>query len=182
MIDAPPFAILAVICTREKHRSNALDRRCLCFVVDSGGSTIPEGFEPIDIVDLEPVFQLVKGIALAQDKQSIYDDVDVVKIGDFGLVKIPESNLTSLLSELKGSLNDPDLINVGFGNYEMRHETFALTRLCYYILTGKTNIDRQKDGTIKAFWEKGTNPDKSKRFSSVDELKRAIKSITDDNK
>lgn len=64
----------------------------------------------------------------------------------------------------------------------MRHETFALTRLCYYILTGKTNIDRQKDGTIKAFWEKGTNPDKSKRFSSVDELKRAIKSITDDNK
>ena len=111
-----------------------------------------------------------------------YDDVDVVKIGDFGLVKIPESNLTSLLSELKGSLNDPDLINVGFGNYEMRHETFALTRLCYYILTGKTNIDRQKDGTIKAFWEKGTNPDKSKRFSSVDELKRAIKSITDDNK
>lgn len=287
-------------------------RRCLCFVVDSGGSTIPEGFEPINIVDLEPVFQLVKGIALAQDKQSIYrelkpvgegsyarvffysdptynfpvilkrarpelddkeiarfkqefdvlkqlhspyivdvfaydserneytmermdetiydfiqkrnnklsltarkniitqickglsyihskgylhrdisltnvfikhyDDVDVVKIGDFGLVKIPESNLTSLLSELKGSLNDPDLINVGFGNYEMRHETFALTRLCYYILTGKTNIDRQKDGTIKAFWEKGTNPDKSKRFSSVDELKRAIKSITDDNK
>ena len=48
-----------------------------------------------------------------------YDDVDVVKIADFGLVKVPDSNLTSLKSELKGSLNDPDLINVGFSNYQM---------------------------------------------------------------
>ena len=46
-------------------------------------------------------------------------DVDVVKIADFGLVKVPDSNLTSLKSELKGSLNDPDLINVGFSNYQM---------------------------------------------------------------
>lgn len=43
------------------------------------------------------------------------------------------------ISEIKGSLNDPDLIHVGFGNYEMCHETYALTRLCFYILTGKTN-------------------------------------------
>lgn len=111
-----------------------------------------------------------------------YDDVDVVKIGDFGLVKIPESSMTSLQSELKGSLNDPDLVNVGFGNYEIRHETFALTRLCYFILTGKTNIERQKDGAIKRFWDKGTNPDKSRRFNSVDELLKAVQSITDENK
>ena len=44
------------------------------------------------------------------------------------------------ISEIKGSLNDPDLIHVGFGNYEMCHETYALTRLCFYILTGKTNV------------------------------------------
>lgn len=111
-----------------------------------------------------------------------YDDVDVVKIGDFGLVKIPESSMTSLHSELKGSLNDPDLVNVGFENYEIRHETFALTRLCYFILTGKTNIERQKDGAIKMFWDKGTNPDKNKRFNSVDELLKAVQSITDENK
>lgn len=251
-------------------------RRCRHFVVKSGGSTIPEGFSTIEIVDLSPIFQLENGIAIHQDKQAIYknlksvgegsyarvfsyidptylipvilkrarpnldnkelirfrqeyevlkslhspyvievyayndtsneytmecmdetiykfiqqnngqlslssrkkiiaqickgfsyihsknllhrdisltnvfikhyDDVDVVKIGDFGLVKIPESNLTSLQSEIKGSLNDPDLVNVGFGNYEIRHETFALTRLCYFILTGRTNIERQKDG------------------------------------
>lgn len=51
-----------------------------------------------------------------------YDDVDIVKIGDFGLVKVPQSSMTSLMSEVKGSLNDPDLIHVGFGNYEMCHE------------------------------------------------------------
>ena len=291
---------------------DAAIRRCRRFVVSSGGSYIPEGFEPIDIIDLTPVFQLVKGITLIQDKQAVYrelksigegsyaqvfsytdptynfpvilkrarpeldmkeiarfkqefdvlkelhspyiidvfvydsakneytmecmdetiynfiqknnqflsltarkglitqickglsyihskgylhrdislanvfvkhyDDVDVVKIGDFGLVKVPESNLTSLHSELKGSLNDSDLVNVGFDHYEIRHETYALTRLCYFILTGKTNIERQKDGAIKRFWEKGTNPDKGKRFSTVDELLKAVKNITDDNK
>ncbi len=64
-----------------------------------------------------------------------YDDVDVVKIGDFGLVKVPDSTLTSLQSELKGSLNDPDLINVGFANYDMCHETFTV---CYeYAITSQ---------------------------------------------
>lgn len=287
-------------------------RRCRRFIVKSGGSTIPEGFKPIEIVDLTPVFQLTSGITIEQDKLSIYsmlksvgegsyaqvfsytdptykfpvilkrarpeldnkelarfkqefdvlkelhspyivdvfaynsekneytmermdetiynfvqknnnelslasrkriitqicrglsyihskgylhrdisllnifvkhyDDVDVVKIGDFGLVKTPESSMTSLQSELKGSLNDPDLVNVGFGNYEMRHETFALTRLCYFILTGRTNIERQKEGAIKRFWDKGTNPDKRKRFGSVAELLGAVQNIADKNK
>ena len=287
-------------------------RRCRRFVVKSGGSTIPEGFSAIEIVDLSPIFQLENGIAILQDKQTIYknlkpvgegsyahvfsytdptylipvilkrarsnldskelarfkqeyevlkslhspyiievyayndtaheytmecmdetiykfiqrknnqlslndrkriiaqickgfsyihsknllhrdisltntfikhyDDVYVVKIGDFGLVKIPESNLTSLQSEIKGSLNDPDLVNVGFGNYEMRHETFALTRLCYYILTGRTNVERQKDGAIKQFWNKGTSPNKTDRFSTVDEVWEAVRVITDENK
>lgn len=110
-----------------------------------------------------------------------YDDVDVVKIGDFGLVKIPESTLTTLQSELKGSLNDPDLINVGFSNYSIYHETYALTRLCFFILTGKTNITKQKDGMIKEFWSKGTNPDKRKRFQTVDELMLAVQKITEQN-
>ena len=287
-------------------------RRCRRFVVKSGGSNIPEDFCPIEIVDLYPIFQLSKSIAIDQDKKTVYantkmigegsyaqvlsyidpmykipiaikraraeldnkelarfrrefdilqslhspyivdvysydtqkneytmecmdesiydyirranskltlsdrkiiiaqickgltyihskgllhrdisltnvfvrhyEDVDVIKIGDFGLVKIPDSNMTSLQSELKGSLNDPDLINVGFANYEMCHETFALTRLCYYILTGRTNIEKQKDGAIKRFWDKGTSTRRAERFKSVDELYSAIRSITDDNK
>lgn len=83
-----------------------------------------------------------------------YDDVDVVKIADFGLVKVPDSNLTSLKSELKGSLNDPDLINVGFSNYQMCHETFALTRLCMFILTGKATVQTLNDGVINDLGER----------------------------
>ena len=66
--------------------------------------------------------------------------------------------------------NDPDLINVGFANYDMCHETFALTRLCFFILTGKTNVERQKDSDIKEFWNRGTNTDRNKRYQSVDDL------------
>lgn len=106
-----------------------------------------------------------------------YEDVDVVKIGDFGLVKIPESNLTSLQSDFKGSLNDSDLINVGFGNYKIYHETYALTRLCYFILTGGTSIDKQT-GSIREFWHRGTSTNIQDRFQSVDELMDAVKSIT----
>ena len=106
----------------------------------------------------------------------------VVKIGDFGLVKLPESTMTSMYTELKGSLNDPDLIHVGFANYEMCHETYAITRLCYFILTGRTNIEKQKEGAIKRFWNKGTSTDRSVRFTSVDEIMQAVRAITEGNK
>ena len=138
------------------------------------------------------IFQIIKGLSYIHKKGYLhrdlsltnvfikhYDDVDVVKIGDFGLVKNPESTLTSLQSEMKGSLNDPDLINVGFSNYAMCHEIFALTRLCFFILTGKTNIDKQKDGQIKDFWNRGTNPNKNLRFQSVDELAAAVQQMRD---
>lgn len=286
-------------------------RRCRRFVVKSGGSTIPENFPPIEIIELTPIFQMSASVALSNDEKEIYanlkpvgegsyarvfsyvdpnyqipiilkrarteldakeiqrfkqeyevlrslhspyivevyayneakneytmeymdesiydfiqkqncklslssrkaiisqicrglsyihskgllhrdisptnvfvkhyNDIDVVKIGDFGLVKIPNSNLTSIQSELKGSLNDPDLIHVGFSNYEMCHETYALTRLCYFILTGRTNINKQKDGAIKQFWDKGTNLDRTKRFRSTDDLLSAVRAITEDN-
>jgi len=111
-----------------------------------------------------------------------YEDVNVIKLADFGLVKVPDSTLTSQASEIKGSLNDSDLINVGFDSYEMCHEIFALTRLCYYILTGRTNIDKQKEGRIKQFWYKGTNPNKAERYKNVDELYSFVQGITEDNK
>ncbi|GLC88759.1 hypothetical protein LYSBPC_18860 [Lysinibacillus piscis] len=40
-----------------------------------------------------------------------YEDVIVAKISDFGLVKIPELELTSLNSDIKGSFNDSSLHN-----------------------------------------------------------------------
>lgn len=286
-------------------------RRTRRFVVKSGGSTIPEGFEPVETEDLSPVFELVNGVAISRENKKIYaslksvgegsyarvfsyvdptynipiilkralstldnkeikrfkqefqilkslhspyivqafaynesaneytmecmdetlyqyilknntslslkerkgiiaqickgleyihgknilhrdislvnifvkhyEDVNVIKLGDFGLVKNPENRLTSLQTEVKGSLNDPDLVNVGFANYEIRHETFALTRVCYFVLTGRTNISKQKEGAIKKFWNKGTNTDINQRFKSVEELYVAVMAINESN-
>lgn len=108
-----------------------------------------------------------------------YDDVDIVKIGDFGLIKVPQSSMTSLMSEVKGSLNDPDLIHVGFGNYEMCHEIYALTRICTFVLIGQATVNSLKDGAVKRFWEIGTNPDRSKRFKNVDEVLNAVRQMTE---
>lgn len=99
-----------------------------------------------------------------------YDDVLVVKISDFGLVKIADSELTSENTEFKGSLNDPALKVEGFGNYGLAHELYAITLLFAFIMTGKTNWAKIKEPTIKAFISKGTNPDISKRFQTLKEL------------
>lgn len=106
-----------------------------------------------------------------------YDDVNVVKVCDFGLVKIPESDLTSIDTIMKGCYNDPALITDGFRNYTILHETYALTRLVAFILTGKATADRITDTKLKAFVEKGLSVDKIKRFRSVKEMEFAFKSI-----
>ena len=104
-----------------------------------------------------------------------YDDTLVVKLSDFGLVKIIDSELTSENTDLKGSLNDPALKVEGFGNYGLLHELYAITLLFTYILTGKTNWAKITDPVIKPFMDRGTNPDKSKRFQTLEELGNAVK-------
>jgi|JI10StandDraft_1071094.scaffolds.fasta_scaffold261937_1 tRNA A-37 threonylcarbamoyl transferase component Bud32 len=99
-----------------------------------------------------------------------YDDVLIVKISDFGLVKVPNSSMTSMNTEFKGSFNDPALLAEGFDSYSMPHETYALTRILIFVMTGKTTIAEISEPNHKSFIEKGLNPDKSKRFKSVDEL------------
>lgn len=107
-----------------------------------------------------------------------YDDVIRVKISDFGLVKEKDSNLTSLESEIKGSLNDESNLRVvGFAKYGMHHETFALTRLILYVLTGKTNLDKVDNTAIRAFVLKGTSGIVEERFKNVDDIIIAFKEL-----
>lgn len=105
-----------------------------------------------------------------------YDDVMVVKISDFGLVKNAASDLTSENTDIKGSLNDPSLKTEGFVNYGLLHELYAITLLFTYILTGKTNWYKIDNPIIKSFMTKGTNPDKSKRYQTLEELSNAVTS------
>ncbi len=107
----------------------------------------------------------------------LYDDVPVVKVADFGLVKIPDSTLTTVNTDFKGYFNDPALVVDGFQSYNVLHETYALTRLLYFIMTGKTNAEKIKDNNLKIFVEKGLSSDKKQRFQTVLELAGEFRKI-----
>lgn len=107
----------------------------------------------------------------------VYDDTVVVKISDFGLVKLQNSTFTSMNTEFKGYFNDPALVVEGFESYSILHETYALTRIILYVITGKTNISKISNSNLRHFVEKGLNPDKHKRFQTVDEIMAALRSI-----
>lgn len=105
-----------------------------------------------------------------------YDDVAVVKIADFGLVKIVDSELTSTNTNFKGYYNDPSLVTEGFNSYSILHETYALTRILYYVLTGKSKTEKPPEN-VSAFIYKGLSSDKAVRFKDVDELRKAFQTI-----
>ena len=106
-----------------------------------------------------------------------YDDTIVVKLSDFGLVKNPDSTLTTVNTEFKGYFNDPALVVEGFDTYNMVHETYALTRVIYFVMTGKTNADKIANQQLRNFVEVGLNPDKTKRFQNVKDMISAFKTI-----
>ncbi len=105
-----------------------------------------------------------------------YDDVMVVKIADFGLVKVVESDLTSVNTDFKGYFNDPELVVEGFDKYNVLHETYALTRILYFVLTGRTRTDKVP-ASMKDFIDRGLSSDKGLRFKSIDELGQAFQNI-----
>lgn len=106
-----------------------------------------------------------------------FDDTIVVKLSDFGLVKIPDSTLTTVNTEFKGYFNDPALVVEGFNTYDMVHEIYALTRVIYFVMTGKTNTNKIANQQLRNFVEVGLNPDKTKRFQNVKDMILAFKTI-----
>lgn len=105
-----------------------------------------------------------------------YDDVAVVKIADFGLVKIVNSELTSANTGFKGYYNDPGLVTEGFDTYSILHETYALTRILYYVLTGRSKTEKPPKN-MRAFIDRGLHSDKTLRFKNIDELRTAFQNI-----
>ena len=88
-------------------------RRCRRFVVKSGGSTIPEGFRPIEIVDLTPIFQLTSGITIEQDKRSIYSTLKPVGEGSYAQVfsyTDPTYKFPVILKRARPELDNKELV------------------------------------------------------------------------
>lgn len=109
-----------------------------------------------------------------------YDnDLLVVKVSDFGLVKLKNSTLTSDKTDFKGSLNDPKLnIIGGFKNYKIEHETYSLTRLIYFIITGRTTIDMKiKNEDFELFTQNGISDDLNIRYKTIKEMKMVFNKI-----
>ncbi len=107
-----------------------------------------------------------------------YEDKTInIKISDFGLVKLEDSTLTEPNSEFKGSLNDPNLRDIGFDKYNLIHEMYSLTRLVGYILTGKSVSYKIVDKNILKFFDKGTSVKKEERYQNIKELEEGIKEL-----
>lgn len=138
---------------------------------------------------LQIIRQLLRGIQYIHSKKllhrdispknillKLYDDVLVVKVSDFGWIKDQNNEMTNLDTEIKGAFNDFDnLSRVGFSNYNILHETFALTKIIAFVLTGKTNYSKIKDDKIRNFMDKGTSTDMDKRFQSIKEIDDYLK-------
>lgn len=102
-----------------------------------------------------------------------YDSCHVVKLSDFGLVKLPESQLTTCDTVMKGSFNDPRLEEEGFANYSIWHEMYALTLIVYFVMTGRENRSNIAP-EWRDFVAKGMNAQKELRYKSVAEIRSAF--------
>ncbi|EJP1687148.1 protein kinase family protein, partial [Campylobacter coli] len=113
---------------------------------------------------------LHRDISLTNVLLKKYDDIyPVVKISDFGLVKEISSQLTSENTEVKGSLNEISrLQKKGFKNYDKSDEIYALSRVLYFVATGKTNMEKAKCN----FLQKATDENTENRYKNLNDLKK----------
>ena len=108
-----------------------------------------------------------------------YEDLKIIKIADLGNVKLSDSLLTSLDTEIRGAFNDySGLQRVGFSNYNFYFEGFALSKLLYFVLTGRyKNFTKFEYPNLEEFISKGTNPNLNQRFRDINELKKVFSKI-----
>lgn len=153
--------------TNNNQKLTFKERQALCYQIIRGFEYLTE--KNILHRDISPNNVLIKK----------YEDTNVIKIADLGNVKLSDSILTSLDTEIRGAFNDySGLQRIGYSNYNFYFEGFALSKLLYFVLTGRykdfTKFDYQG---LEEFINKGTDPDWSQRFNNIHELKRAFSHI-----
>ncbi|MBW9323318.1 protein kinase family protein [Enterococcus casseliflavus] len=116
-----------------------------------------------------------RDISLSNILVKEYDDKTVIlKVCDFGYLKESDSTLTRQNTEFQGSLNDPQLKIMGADKYTIQHEIYALTQVIFYIMTGRKNLNNNKNKEVEKFIDSGMNADLSKRVKSLEELKEVF--------
>lgn len=126
------------------------------------------------------VKQIIKGFSYIHSKGMLHRDISpknilikkyndgtvIVKISDFGLVKVDDSILTSVNTKFKGAFNDPGLMH-NFIEYSKNHEIYSLTFLIYFVMTGKITMKETQNSEFNKFISIGTNSDETKRFKNI---------------
>ncbi|OTP27115.1 protein kinase family protein [Enterococcus mundtii] len=116
-----------------------------------------------------------RDISLSNILVKEYDDKTVIlKVCDFGYLKESDSTLTRQNTEFQGSLNDPQLKIMGADKYTIQHEIYALTQVIFYIMTGRKNLNNNKNKEVEKFIDSGTNANLSKRVKTLEELKEVF--------
>ena len=83
-------------------------RRCKRFLLNRNGSTIPEDFKPIEIEDVEPIFQIKNSISIQTEAQTVYAALDSVGEGSYARVFVYEEPTYKIKIALKRAKLDLD--------------------------------------------------------------------------
>lgn len=127
-------------------------------------------FRAFEYIHSKNIFH--RDLSLGNILVKLHDDGScIVKVCDFGYFKEEESTLTRQDTLFAGSLNDPSLKLLGFDKYNIQHELYSLTQVIFYIMTGKKNLERINNESIKSFLEFGMNSDLLQRAKTLQELK-----------
>lgn len=103
-----------------------------------------------------------------------YDDVFVVKLSDFGLMKDVNDKITDTDSSLKGTFLDPCLSD--FKQYEFINEEYSIGFMLVYIFCGRTNMDKIPS-YLKKIALNCTSNELDKRYKTIDEIINVVKDL-----
>lgn len=103
-----------------------------------------------------------------------YEDGSIVaKLSDFGLVKNLDFKLTSFDTDTKGTFIAPELSSghISFKQYSIKQEVYALTRLLFFIITGKSDPDDNTPAHLQKAYNAGTHSDPDQRPDNIATVK-----------
>ena len=111
--------------------------------------------------------------------QEFDDNIVMVKISDFGLIKNLDLDLTSIDSSIRGTIIDDTLIS--FKDYNIKNEIYEIGVVLWFIFTGRSNLNID-DSNIGKIIKKCINRNHSERYNNVDEIIIELNILNDDKK
>lgn len=97
-----------------------------------------------------------------------YDnDLLIVKVADFGLIKDKHSDLTASDSVVKGTIIDDTLLN--FKDYNLKNEIYAVGVMLFYIFTAKERLALD-DSILSGIVSKCVVREHDQRYSNIEEI------------